>query len=502
MVKHLLTLFFSIIFLNGFSQVPVLSPINGASVVCTSSAISLSYSTSATNSPLYYTWTYISSTSSATLSSNSNVGTAVFYDINQTYTLYCTATNSSGTSTTETLVVKVFETPNVSFSGVNTFCQGSSTNLSASSTIQGASTTVSYNWSPSIGLNTTTGSSVTANPLNQTTYTVTATNGACSNSSQITVTPFEMLPVTFSGANTFCQGSSTNLSASSTIQGGSSTVFYSWFPGFGLNTTTGPNVIANPSVSTTYTVTGYYGTCSNTGTITVTPNNFTPPIISASASNTLVCYGDFTTLNAIGANTYTWTNNVQNGIPFQVYNTNTYYVSGTDINGCIGSSSVTVNVNQLALFSVGTSDYGLQAGQTATLTIYGSTPGTTYYINGVAMSTSVAVSPTVTTSYTFTSVNSSGCVYTYYYTQYVGLTVGVHSANVKDEYFIAYPNPNNGVFNLKSSVKETIRVINELGEIIRVVELSPETEYQVSDLSSGIYMIQSDRTRMKIIVSQ
>jgi hypothetical protein len=118
------------------------------------------------------------------------------------------------------------------------------------------------------------------------------------------------------------------------------------------------------------------------------------------------------------------------------------------------------------------------------------------------MSTSVAVSPTVTTSYTFTSVNSSGCVYTYYYTQYVGLTVGVHSANVKDEYFIAYPNPNNGVFNLKSSVKETIRVINELGEIIRVVELSPETEYQVTDLSSGIYMIQSDRTRMKIIVSQ
>lgn len=501
MVKHLLTLFFSIIFLNGFSQVPVLSPINGASVVCTSSAISLSYSTSATNSPSYYTWTYISSTSSATLSSNSNVGTAVFYDINQTYTLYCTATNSSGTSTTETLVVKVFETPNVSFSGVNTFCQGSSTNLSASSTIQGASTTVSYNWSPSIGLNTTTGSSVTANPLNQTTYTVTATNGACSNTSQITVTPFEMLPVTFSGANTFCQGSSTNLSASSTIQGGSSTVFYSWSPGFGLNTTTGPNVIASPSISTTYTVTGYYGTCSNTGTITVTPNNFTPPIISASASNTLVCYGDFTTLNATGANTYTWTNNVQNGVPFQVYNSNTYYVSGTDINGCVGSASVNVTVNPSAIFSINTNYTPIQAGDSVVIVI-GGNAGTTYSLNGVSTPTTIVITPTVTTTYTFTSLSSSGCSYTQHFTQYVGLTVGVHSANAKDEYFIAYPNPNNGIFNLKSSVKETIRVINELGEIIRIVELSPETEFQVSDLSSGIYMIQSDRTRMKIIVSQ
>ncbi len=500
-MKHLLTLLLAFTLLNGYAQVPVMSPIVGPSVLCSSTPISQSYSTSATNSPLYYTWSYISSTSSDTLSSSSSVATALFYDINQTYTVFCTATNGNGTSLPESFVVNVFETPNVNFSGSNTFCQGSSTSISASSTLYSASSTVSYNWAPSTGLNTTVGSNVIANPSSATNYTVTAVNGVCSSTAQITVTPFEMLPITFSGANTFCQGSSTNLSASSTISSASSTVFYSWSPSYGLNTTNGSYVTANPAVSTNYTVTAYYQSCFSTGQITVGPNGFSPPTISAYATNTILCYGDSTALNASGANTYTWSNGAQNGINFMPYNTDTYYVSGTDMNGCVGSSSVNVTVNQLAYFSVNSSSNPLPSGQTATLTIYGNA-GTSYSLNTTSTSTTIVVSPTVTTTYTFASVNSSGCVYTLTYTQYVGIVMGVESINNKPEnYFSVFPNPNNGEFNIKSSTKETVRIINELGEIVRVIDIDPEKESHVSDLSSGIYMILSGKSKTKIIVT-
>jgi len=500
-MKYIFTVIISLMFINMQAQVPVVSPISGQSAVCANSAITVFYSTSATNSPIYFTWWYVSSTYSATLSSTSNVAGATFYGINQTYTLYCTATNASGTSATQQYVVSVFETPNITFSGSNTFCQGSSTSISASSTIFAASSTVSYNWAPNYGLNTTSGPDVIANPSVPTNYTVTAINGVCSNTAQINVTPFELMNVTFSGATTFCQGSSTSISASTTILGGSSTISYNWAPSIGLNTTYGPNVIAAPNVQTTYTVIAYLnGSCSISNQITITPNGFSPSPITALASNTNICLGDSITLIASGASTYTWSNGIPNGASFTPYYSNTYYVSGTDNNGCTGSSSVSVNVNQSAYFYVYSLNNPIQTGQSATLTINGSS-GSTYYMDGVPTNTDIVISPTVTTTYTFTSVNSSGCSYTYIYTQYVGFVLGVENLQTLQDYILVYPNPSDKIFNIKSSNEETIYILNQLGETVKEIKLLPETEQQVSDLSSGIYIIHSTRGNTKIIVT-
>lgn len=500
-MKHLLTLLSAFIIFNGFAQVPVLGPINGPTVMCSSTPVNLTYTVSATNSPLFYSWTYISSTTGNTINTNTNVQTIPFYWLNETYTLICSASNGSGSSATQSLVVNVFETPNVNFSGSATFCQGSSTSLQASSTMFSASSTVAYNWAPSTGLNTTSGPNVIANPSTPTNYTVTAINGVCSNTAQITVAPFETMSVSFSGATTFCQGSSTNLSASSTIFSASPTISYLWSPGIGLNTTIGSFVNANPSVSTTYTVTASLGgSCFNTGQITVGPNGFSGPVINALATPTSVCYGEAVTLNATGANSYTWSNGAQNGIPFNVYSSDTYYVNGIDANGCSGSSSVSINVNSSSSFYVTSSDYPLISGQSATLTINGNA-GTTYSVNGVSSGTTIVVSPTVTTNYTVTS-NNNGCLYSLIFTQQVGFVMGIESINtIPDNYFKIYPNPNNGEFNIKSSTKETVRIINELGEVVRVIDINPEQEYHISELSSGIYVILSDKSKTKIIVT-
>jgi hypothetical protein len=59
----------------------------------------------------------------------------------------------------------------------------------------------------------------------------------------------------------------------------------------------------------------------------------------------VVCFGDSTTLTASGAQTITWSNNLQNGVSFKPNSSSTYIVKGTDNNGCSDSASVFIQVN-------------------------------------------------------------------------------------------------------------------------------------------------------------
>jgi hypothetical protein len=86
---------------------------------------------------------------------------------------------TAGTVSTYTGTITSLFTVSVSPSSAN-ICQGTSTTLTAS----GAS---GYTWSPSTGLNNTTGSSVVANPTVTTTYTVTGTGTSNCNPKTVTV---------------------------------------------------------------------------------------------------------------------------------------------------------------------------------------------------------------------------------------------------------------------------------------------------------------------------
>lgn len=74
-------------------------------------------------------------------------------------------------------------------------------------------------------------------------------------------------------------GGSTELS----VTGGNPALGYAWFPEEGLSSASGNNVVASPSGTTTYAVTGFVGACSYSDAVTVTvgipleiPNGFTP----------------------------------------------------------------------------------------------------------------------------------------------------------------------------------------------------------------------------------
>jgi hypothetical protein len=138
-------------------------------------------------------------------------------------------------------------------------CAGDSTTLYAT----GANT---YTWSPATGLSVTAGSIVQASPASGTTYTVTGTSGAgCASSSTISVQVNALPSITVTPPyDTICSGDQAILQATGANN-------YIWSPATGLSNTSGALVIASPSSSTIYTVTGWdTNGCASSETVPIT----------------------------------------------------------------------------------------------------------------------------------------------------------------------------------------------------------------------------------------
>ena len=233
-----------------------------------------------------------------------------------TTTISYTLTNSCNAAA-GTKVVTINALPNVSAGAGTAICPGTSAVLTAT----GATT---YNWAPSTGLSSAVGNPVTASPTVTTTYTITGTLNGCNNTGTVTVTVIEVLPVS-GGANTaICPGSATGLTAS-----GAST--YTWSPATGLSTTVGSNISASPAVTTTYTVIGTSGACSNTATVTVSVNAVAAPgTISGTA---VLCAASTTNLTASGAGGGVWSST----------NTTVATVSASGVVAALAAGTTTVS---------------------------------------------------------------------------------------------------------------------------------------------------------------
>ncbi|MDZ4702367.1 MAG: MopE-related protein, partial [Saprospiraceae bacterium] len=142
-------------------------------------------------------------TSAATYTTGT-ISSARYYVVDVT----CSAGPSTVTTLEYALVVNPLPTVAVTpTSGLICNPGGSAVSLTAS----GAST---YSWSPSAGLNMTTGATVSANPAATTTYTVTGTDGnGCTNTAMVTVTvgTTPSNPVASASVSSVCPGVPFNL---------------------------------------------------------------------------------------------------------------------------------------------------------------------------------------------------------------------------------------------------------------------------------------------------
>jgi uncharacterized repeat protein (TIGR01451 family) len=306
--------------------------------------------------------------------------------VTTTYTV--TATDTNGCTNSQSITVTVSGlTINANITGIDTICVGSSTTLTATLT---GGTAMSYAWS----FNNATTASISVSPLVTTTYTVTITDtNGCNGTDAITVTVNPLPTILIAGDNTICLGETTTLTAS----GG---VTYLW--------STGANTAAiqvSPVVNTTYTVTATNANgCTNTATSTVNINPL--PVINVTGRDT-ICANTSTTLTATGAITYLWSNGATTNSIVVIPNaTTTYSVTGTDINGCQNSGSITVLVNPIPT-PVISGDLMICVGDTATLSASG---GGSYLWSTGGTTSSIDVIPNVTTTYFVTVTDANGCV--------------------------------------------------------------------------------------------
>ena len=188
-----------------------------------------------------------------------------------------------------------------------------------------------------------------------------------------------------------CVGNGTSISAS-----GAST--YTWSNGQAT-----PFITVTPSITTSYSCIGTSTDgCVNFAITTISVNP--TPTISIS-SGSVICKGSSAIIIMNGANTYSWsTAETTNSIVVTPSVSATYSCVGYSTKGCFKSASTSVTVNPNP--SVTITSNTLCVGNTISISANGAT---NYTWSTGATTASIAVTPTVTTSYTCIGAYNTGC---------------------------------------------------------------------------------------------
>lgn len=302
-------------------------------------------------------------------------------------------TNAAGCTKTATRSVTVNNVATLSVSTTPTIpniCVGGSLVLNA--TTNGTSIV----WSPTYTNNTV------FSPTSSSIYTVTVSNAAnCSRTSTVNVqvNSVPTVNVVSTPANLeVCSGQSIAVTGT-----GAATYVFSG------NIQNGVGVVV--PTTTIFTVTGSDAIgCSATKTFTVVVNPLPNISINANPIGANVCLGSNLTLSGNGGVTYSWTNGISNGVPFQPTIIGTYTVIGTDAKGCANSATQFVMINQAPSISIAVNPFVNNSNKycmndSVALTATGATS----YTWSNSIQDNVPFEVNSTTTYTVTGTDGSGC---------------------------------------------------------------------------------------------
>lgn len=393
--------------------------------------------------------------------------TVVSPTTNSSYTIIGTSSAGCLSTNTATCNVIVNPTPTVTVNS-GTICSGTTftivPNGANTYTIQGGSSTVT--------------------PLSNSSYTVKGTNtfGCVSLNTATSIVSVIAAPaLSISGStNTICSGNSIILTAS-----GSTT--YTWSTG-----PISPSINVAPTINTTYTA-------SSTGTngcvgmaMTTISVNATPTLVINSGS---ICSGSSFTIAPSGALSYTYSGG--SSIVNPTANT-TYTVIGSNANGCVSAPSLcNVTVNPLPLVSIISSNTSfICVGQSVILTATGAN---SYLWNNSSTTTSIIVSPSITTSYTVTGTNAAGCSADAILSQSVATCTEINSiANQEIKSVTVYPNPSMGIYSIDTyysdkNISIEIEVFDILGRaVLKGIINESNSQLNLGSYPNGVYFLKID----------
>ena len=354
--------------------------------------------------------------------------------VTTTYTV--TVTDANGCTATSDITITVRPaltlTLAVDDSSIGT-CSESVAHIT--STVGGGEPGYTYLWTPAEGLSSDIDPNPTAKPDATTTYTLTVTDqNGCTISRDITINVVSPLTVTASAADPLigtCPTSNTTLNA--VALGGEPGYTYSWQPVEGLDNPSIQTPVADPAVTTTYTVTVTDNNqCTDTAMVTVNVAPDLTAVASADDTNigtcpTSVAHLDVTATGGEPGYTYLWApvaglSDPNSKTPTAKPSATTIYtVTVTDANGCKTTASIEIVVAPVLNVTVAADDYNIGTCNTSvaalTATASGGEPGYTYLwsppteLSAVDIANPVA-KPTVTTTYTVLVTDNNGCTAT------------------------------------------------------------------------------------------
>jgi hypothetical protein len=174
-----------------------------------------------------------------------------------------------------------------------------------------------------------------------------------------------------------------------------------------------------------------------------------------------------------------------------------------------------LSVNPIPTLTVSTNNDTICNGNSATLTAAGNAASYLWSANaGSATTSTVSVSPTTTTSYTVTGTLNS-CPNKQTINIIVNNCIGINHVSGIVNLFTVYPNPSNGVFDLKVSGFENLKmnsveIYNSLGEMVYQSTIHPSaygispqgektTTIDISKQPAGIYILQTQGKHIRLI---
>ena len=399
-----------------------------------------------------------------------------------TYTITVTDQNGCANSTTVTI-----NEPTAVTLTQGTITPANCGVSDGSATVTGAGGTgaLTYAWTPNVS------ASASATNIAAGSYTVTATDqNGCQATVNFTVSSIGGPTVSISSSSDASCFGTNDGSATATATGGTSPYTYSWSPSGG----TTDNATGLAAGNYTVTVTDDTG-CIGTASVTIgspTAISITETITDASCGNSDGQISVSTT-GGSGPYTYSWSPNGETTSSITGLSAGNYSVTVTDANSCSSTESYSIAVIGSLNVAVTPGVWSINAGESVQLNATGADTYSWSPTNGLSCSDcqNPIASPSISTTYTVTGTDASGCTGTAIAIITVTQVCGdlyvptVFSPNGTG------PAANNVLCVMGSCIAElTYAVYNRWGE--KVFETSDKTicwdgVYKGKEVNAGVY---------------
>jgi hypothetical protein len=371
---------------------------------------------------------------------------------------------------------------------------GSVTNVNCSGNINGAAQIItsggfpaySYLWQPGAQTN----SVLTGVSSGNYSCTVTDANGCVSTKTVSITQPSPLIINTNTISNVTCFGVS-NGQIATNITGGTPSYTINWIP-----TLPATQTVTNLSAGMfTLSVNDLNGCTTNSVYTIVQPAQLVVQITSTTAScDNLSGSASINISGGVLPFSYSWTPTAQTSNTALGLPAGNYTVLITDANACVLVHTVSIPFISSPTLAAISNTSLICNGQTATLTASGAN---TYTWNTSATGSVIAVSPSVTTTYTVSGTNASGCSNSSIITQSVSLCTALNALSESENLnFKIYPNPffdeiMVSINDLKNEIN--FSVYNSLGQLVYQTKVTkPNSVINLKELPSGLYFIRSE----------